>query len=109
MCETSFRWGEGEEGGEGRSGGGGHGQGEEKDEKREDEKGWVKVGGHGEGRGGVSKWVLVCIFECVILYRVSQCLLGLQGMMIQKKSLLAIDFLSFFPSFLRCCFYNLIP
>lgn len=43
------------------------------------------MGGHGgEGRGGVSERVLVCIFECVILHRVSQCLEGLRGMMIPE-------------------------
>lgn len=97
MCETSFRWGEGEEGGGGRSGGRGIGRGEEKEEDGEDEKRWVKVGGHGsEGRGGVSEWVLVCIFECVILYRVSQCVVGLQVIMIQKKSFQASNFLFLF-------------
>lgn len=43
-------------------------------------RGWLRWkdmavrGGEGE-----SEWVLVCILECVILYRFSQCLLGLQG------------------------------
>ncbi len=97
MCETSLRWGEGEEGGGGKSGGRGHGQGEEKEEDGEDDKRGVEVGGHGgEGRGGVSEWVLVCIFERVILYRVSQCLIGLQVIMAQKKNFQANNFLFLF-------------
>ena len=93
MCETTFRWGEGDEGRGRRCGGGGHGQGEKQKEDREEEKGWVEVGGHGsEGRGGVDVWVLVCIFNCVVLFRVSQCLKGLQGTMVQKKSFQVMDF-----------------
>lgn len=113
MCETSFGWGEGEEGGGGggRSGAGGHGEGEEQKEDGEDEKGWVEVGGHGsEGRGGVNAWVLVCIFDCVILCRVSQRLIGLQGTVIQKKSFQEIDFLFlFFPPFSAVVFITSSP
>lgn len=54
------------------------------------------------GRGCLSKWVLVCI----ILYRVNQCLTGLQSAKIQKKSFQAIDFPFPFSSVL-CRFITL--
>lgn len=99
MCKASFRWEEREEGGRGwRSVGGRHGEREKHKEDGEDEKGRVEVGGHGGvGRGGVNVWVLVCIFECVILCRFSQCPITPQGTTIQKKSSQTINFL--FPPF----------
>lgn len=47
--------------------------------------------------------------ECVILYEVSQRLIGVQSTMIQKRSFQAIDFPFLCSSFLCCGFYNLIP
>lgn len=55
-------------------------------ERRRKRMGGMRRGGLRWEDIAVSEWVLVCIFERVILCRVSQCLLGLQGMMIRKKS-----------------------